>query len=280
MVNVDVIFITYNQEKYVEQGIKSIMNQKVHNDVNVRIIIADDCSTDSTLSKIKELEVLSPFPFTYTGFSNNLGYHENYKRSFMLSTGDYVAILEGDDWWHSENHIQQHIEFLEKNKNISMSFNQIRYFYSDSNSFKPEKWIYPKSYRYISLKEQIINGNQIGNLSACVFRRKLLLTLPEAFYKLDYADWELGIWMAQYGDIAHLKESTSTYRVDFKGQWTRLTEQEKRDSMVVTLNNMDLITHRKYNKLFENGKYNILNNIEVKPYTSWKTRLKKILGLN
>ena len=44
--------------------------------------------------------------------------------------------------------------------------------------------------------------------------------------------------------------------------------------MIKTLDNMDILTNGKYHKLFEKGKYNILNDIHEKPYRSWKTRIK------
>ena len=279
MVNVDVILISYNQEQYIAQAIESILSQEISDDIKLRVIIADDCSTDNTLSIIKSYESKSPFNFLYTNYGINLGYHENYRRIFELCNGDYVAILEGDDWWHSNKHIMQHVHFLEKHNNSSMSFNNIRVFDVSINDFKLNYWPYNTECRFISLKQQVLYGNKIGNLSSCVFRCSLLKTLTEQFYKTDFADWELGIWMSQYGDIVQLKESTSTYRVDYKGQWTKLSEIEKKESMIKTLDNMDILTNGKYHKLFKKGKYNILNDIHEKPYRSWKTKIKLFFGI-
>lgn len=279
MVNVDVILISYNQEKYIAQAIESILSQKISDDINVRVIVADDSSTDKTLEIIKSYESKSSFNFLYTNYGTNLGYHENYRRTFELCSGDYLAILEGDDWWHSDKHIIQHVRFLEKHKNISMSFNNIRVFDASINEVESNYWPYTTDCRYISLKQQVLYGNQIGNLSSCVFRCSLLRTLTEQFFKTDFADWELGIWMAQYGDIVKLKESTSTYRVDYKGQWTKLSEEDKKESMINTLDNMDILTNGMYHKLFEKGKYNILNDIHEKPYRSWKTKIKLFFAI-
>ena len=44
---VSVLIPTYNVEKYIEEAIQSIINQKYK---NFEIIVVDDCSTDNTFS--------------------------------------------------------------------------------------------------------------------------------------------------------------------------------------------------------------------------------------
>ncbi len=280
MLKVDIIFLTYNQEQYVVQGIESILSQKVDDNVKVRVVVADDCSPDNTFEIIKSYEKQSPFPFVYTNHLINVGFHKNYRTAFDLCEGDYVAILEGDDWWHSSNHLQQHIDFLEKHTNFSMSFNQIRFFDSLSERYNTE-WNLPNNFSYypITLKDQIVKGNQLGNLSACVFRKKLIDTIPNELYESNFADWDLGIWMAQFGPIGFLKGDTSTYRIDHCGQWTKLTDSKKKEFMIETLNNMDSILKYKYHIWFEKGKYNIENDISLNLYESWKTKVKKFLHI-
>ena len=53
---VDVVLITYNQEQYVAQAVEGILMQRVNDDVQVRVIVADDCSKDKTLEIIKSYE--------------------------------------------------------------------------------------------------------------------------------------------------------------------------------------------------------------------------------
>ena len=94
---IDIILITYNQEQYIAQAVESILLQRVNDDVQVRVIVADDCSTDKTLEIIKSYEDKSPFPFVYLSVEDNMGHVRNYQRAFAACVGDYVAILEGDD---------------------------------------------------------------------------------------------------------------------------------------------------------------------------------------
>ena len=276
MIAVDVILISYNQQQYIRQAIESILMQKF--DGEVEVIVADDCSTDQTLSIIREYESKSPFKFVFLEGSHNLGFHENYHRAFKACEGDYIAILEGDDWWHSDRHLQQHADFLEKHKRFSMSFNRISHYYEKNDCLELSRWGFPKDYFAISLKNQI-QGNQIGNLSSCVFRTKYIQALPEKFFATDFADWELGMCMAEQGSIAYLKESTSTYRIAGKGEWTKLDKGKQRDSVLKTFESMDAYFSLKYHRLFEEGKNMFLEGISPVLYMSWKSRLKKLLGI-
>ena len=98
MISVDIILVSYNQESYIRQAVESILNQQVSDGVDVRVIIADDHSDDNTLSIIAEYEKRSRFPFYYLPHENNMGMQRNYQRAFASCQGDYVMILEGDDY--------------------------------------------------------------------------------------------------------------------------------------------------------------------------------------
>lgn len=271
---VDIILCCYNQQQYVSKAIESILQQKI--DANVRVLVADDCSTDKTLEVVKSYEPQSPFPFIYLPNQANIGHCKNYQRAFSYCKADYTAILEGDDWWQDVNHLSQHITFLSKHKRYSMSFNRISYYFQDSKESLLRPWPYTKTAHVtIHLYEQICFGNQIGNLSACVFKTELLHTLPEDFFKLNYADWELGMMMAVHGPIALLSECTSTYRINDKGQWSALSREEKVSSELQTLENMKTLLPPYCSKYIKAYKHALLSGQEVSYSMPWWYRIKR-----
>ena len=93
----DILLITYNQAQYIAQALDGLIMQRVNPDVEVRVIVADDASKDDTMVIIRSYEAQSPFLFIYLPQEANMGHVLNYKRAFAACTGDYVAILEGDD---------------------------------------------------------------------------------------------------------------------------------------------------------------------------------------
>lgn len=275
--SVDIILCCFNQQKYIAQAVESLLFQEIDAGVKVRVIVADDSSTDETTEIIRNLEPSSPFPFLYLPKEPNMGLFQNYHRAFKACSGDYVAILEGDDWWSSPKHLQRHIDFLQSHRRFSMSFNTIDYFSDRAGSHSVQsRWPYRRDYRAIGIKEMIVEGNQIGNLSSCVFRRKLLDKLPESFFQLHYADWELGIWMAQYGPVAQLRESTSVYRQCATSVTFGMAPERFKQSQLDTLNGLEpLMPH--YRRMFARGRERIESGRESKEWISWKGRVKRVL---
>lgn len=247
MTTIDIILFCYKQEQYIEQALRSIYAQELPRDVSSRIIVADDASPDTTLAIIKRLAPQSPFPMVFLPEEPNMGISKNYKRSFAATKADYVAILEGDDYW-LPNHIAQHVEFLQTHPECSMSMNEITFMHGESLdihesiTFRNRK----EDYILVDLHKQIVCGNQLGNLSACIFRGDYLRELPTDLFNMPIADWMLGVMLAQRGYIAILKESTSVYRVKASGVWAgqSLWQQHK---IMIRYANM-------YDK-FQNGKY-------------------------
>jgi glycosyltransferase involved in cell wall biosynthesis len=107
---ISIIIPTYNHEAYIEHAIESALNQK--HDYPFEIIVGDDCSTDRT-NKICRAYYHNNL-IKLIDSETNTGLLENYTRLFSACTGKYIAILEGDDFWH-ENKLSEQISFLENN---------------------------------------------------------------------------------------------------------------------------------------------------------------------
>ena len=111
---VSVVVITYNHEKYIKQCLDSILMQKV--DFPFEIIISDDCSTDQTPEIIREYQKKYSHIVKPILRSVNVGATRNQYDCFLRCTGDYVAILDGDDFWKNEQKLKIQTNFLENNK--------------------------------------------------------------------------------------------------------------------------------------------------------------------
>jgi glycosyltransferase involved in cell wall biosynthesis len=95
---ISIVMATYNGGLYLEQQMESIVVQTYP---NIEIIIVDDCSTDNTI------EILQMFQQKYSNiklFSNaaNLGYIKNFEKGCSLASGEYIALCDQDDYWHSD----------------------------------------------------------------------------------------------------------------------------------------------------------------------------------
>ena len=94
---VSVIIPCYNAEKYLRQCINSVVNQTLK---ELEIICVNDGSTDSTLSILREY-ALRDARVTIIDKPNG-GYGESMNRGFDMATGEYLGIVESDDYAEPE----------------------------------------------------------------------------------------------------------------------------------------------------------------------------------
>lgn len=89
MKRVSIIVPVYNGEKYIERCLDSLTSQTYS---NLEIIVINDGSTDSTLSKIKKYKQIKIIDKENSGVSSS--------RNFGIEkmTGDYVFFCDADDW--------------------------------------------------------------------------------------------------------------------------------------------------------------------------------------
>lgn len=273
----NILLITYNQEQYIEQALDSILMQKTTFEFN--IVVADDCSTDRTFNILQNYAKDSSIEFVFLDNTANLGFVKNYQRAFNACSAPYIAIMEGDDYWISPRRLQQHVDFLDSHNEASMSFNRIIYYFQDKpDSFRVSPWNLDENFEKITT-EQMIVGNKIGNLSACVFRKEVINRLKPEIFDLNFADWLLGMSCGQFGYIAQLKEPTSIYRVHPNGQWSRMTENEQIKEIIKLIPVYNNYLDYKYNEDFlryENYLKKILTQKDKK--YSFKDFIPPILG--
>jgi len=248
---INVILITYNHADYIRQALESILMQETEHEVE--IIVADDRSPDNTVDIIKEYENKTTFPFTYLQKEHNVGYNKNYQQAFTACTGDYVAIMEGDDYWIKNDHLQNHIAHLERFRNSSMSYNRHLRLFEDQNREEIFDWDSNEDYEYVTT-EQLAMGNRIGNLSCCVFRGEHIRNIDPNLFDMEIADWMLGMYMGQFGPLLYLKEVTTAYRIHDNGQWSRMDEKEQFIRTIELINEYDKYFNYKYTEPFTKHK--------------------------
>ncbi|MBD2341698.1 glycosyltransferase family 2 protein [Calothrix sp. FACHB-156] len=93
---VSVIIPSYNTENYIYQAIDSALNQTLK---NIEIIVVDDASTDGTLNVLKKFNdprlkiLVNP---------KNIGVAGTRNRALKVAKGQWVAVLDSDDWYAPE----------------------------------------------------------------------------------------------------------------------------------------------------------------------------------
>ncbi|MCI1966660.1 MAG: glycosyltransferase [Oscillospiraceae bacterium] len=244
----DVVLVTYNHTRFIEEALQSVLNQKT--DFDFDIIVADDCSTDDTVEKIRKLEQRTTIPFRYLKSQKNLGITKNYQRAFHASTAEYIAVLEGDDIWTDPHRLQKHVNFLENHLECTMSFNQ--YLVADYENAKyhiQPSWSCEKGYQFITSRD-IARDNLIGNFSTCVYRKAALDTLPEKLFEMTAYDWITNIMVGRNGMIGYLTDVMSVYRIHSGGVWSGQKESEQIRDTLECIRQYNEITDHLFEKEF------------------------------
>lgn len=256
-----ILIICYNQENYIKQCITSIILQRIP--FEYEVIIADDGSKDKTLSLIKDTFSGNIKNLIILDNSENHGISKNYQRGFAICKGEYIAVIEGDDYWTDPERLNKHINFLDNHSECVMSMNRYIFFDENSNSFSHSTWKFSEDFRYVNTQDMAM-GNKLGNLSACVFRRSEINKIKPNLYDLNIADWMLGLVLSQNGFIAILKELMSVYRIHNKGEWSKIPIKKRNERLIKSIDSYNQYLEYKYDKEFTFYKKTLNNSSDTK----------------
>ena len=136
---IDVLVATYNGEKYIREQLDSIINQTYK---NIRILISDDCSKDSTPDILKEYEQKDDRIIVYTHEKNFGNYIKNFEFLLTKVESEYYALCDQDDVWLPEK-IEKTFNKL-KEENADLAYTDLKVVDQDLNVIYPSMWDYLK----------------------------------------------------------------------------------------------------------------------------------------
>jgi len=213
-----VALVTYNHQPFIEDAIKSVLHQAVTGDWEV--VIGDDASTDGTKDIIEAFQQRHPERIRLLMRDTNAG--DNGRSNFLATLnacrGDYVAYLDGDDYWLSDSKLSRQINLLDENPELCGCAHPVRRVYADSSQ---DTFSAPSARAPFNLTD--ISGNfTFLHCSSFMYRRSALPELPQWFadkrIKLD--DWTLTLLCARQGDIGYIDEILGVYRKHERGIWS------------------------------------------------------------
>jgi glycosyltransferase involved in cell wall biosynthesis len=218
---VSIVVITYNHEKYIAEAIESILMQATS--FLFELIIANDASTDSTNAIIEDFMKKHSRGnlIRYIHHEKNVGMIPNFISALEQSTGKYIAMCEGDDYWTDASKLQKQVDFLEANIDYTICFHRV---YELVEGQEPEL-----SKLNTSLTEEtytvedLAKGNFIHTPSV-VFRNRLIKEFPRWLIDSPVADYPLHMLNAAHGKIKYFPEPLAVYRRHSAGVWGKKSQ--------------------------------------------------------
>lgn len=161
---VSIITVVYNSEKYLEQTIKSVINQTYN---NIEYIIIDGGSTDNTLDIIKENEN----NISYWVSEQDEGLYDAMNKGICIAKGDLIGMINGDDWYEKYA-VETMVNAYLKNPNKSIFHadrydidvqgnKQLKKFHSSSCKFKYYAMTYHHPSMFITKNEYLLHNYNI-----------------------------------------------------------------------------------------------------------------------
>lgn len=123
---VSVVIATYNQVRFIEKTLLSVLAQKC--DFPFEVIIADDGSNDGERELLLKLQRKYSSSVMLVFNDINLMVTYNYINAIKIARGKYIATLDGDDYWIAEDKLQRQINILENNEDVSIVYTGYRQF--------------------------------------------------------------------------------------------------------------------------------------------------------
>jgi len=220
---VTVSLITFNHAQFIAQAIESVLMQQTRFDFE--LLIGEDDSRDGTREIVTGYKARYPDRIRlFLNDRKNVVYVNgkptgqwNFANNIHNSRGEYVALLDGDDYWTSPLKLQKQVDFLEDNRDCAMCFHNVRILDEAEPTRLERHHTMPMRDKYGI--EDLLRGNFIHTCSV-VFRSRLFEDFPSWFFKCPLGDWPLHVLNAQHGRIGYLDEVMAVYRKHGKGVWS------------------------------------------------------------
>ena len=212
--DVSVIILCYNHEKYIAQALESVLEQKTN--FNFNIIIADDGSTDKTVEIISNYQAQNFDKIILLKSEKNKGVLANAVATISSIKSKYIALLDGDDYWTFNGKLQAQYDFLENNKEYTGCFHNTNIVQqSDAekilfNSFSSyaEIYTYPSDVYPWDLTNRLILPT-----SSLFLKSDFLKDSSFQFIDDGYSiAWKISCLVIKDAKFKYIKETWSVYR--------------------------------------------------------------------
>lgn len=219
--------VTYNHESYIERAIHSVLNQKVN--FPIKLFIGEDCSTDRTREICKNYSNKYPSQIKLFLHEKNIGANANgifmYEQCFQ-SGAQYVALLEGDDFWTDENKLQKQVDFLDKNPDYSFCFHDAEVI-NDREEIISTSYLGAEGKKDMPSKDLIYSLRYVPTLTLCF--RNTLGKIPSEMSKSQLGDMFILSLLGNQGKGKYQDEILpSVYRYHHGGVWSMTSDLNKK----------------------------------------------------
>ncbi len=246
-IKLSVVVQANNFEKYVRKCLDSILMQKVN--FEYELLCSDDCSTDNSLAILEEYQSKFPNIIKVVKNAKNLGSAKTALKLYSLTQGQYMTVIDGDDYLIDENRFRQQVDFLDQNPDFTGVASNTIMKYEDNS--KEDELIVKSEIPTQHTVEDFISARTYFHTSAIMFRNIYKNRYPN-FLSHEYGegDWIRAIMHSSQGNIGYIDKIVSVYRVHNKGAWNKMNDFQKMNRNTYACVHFNQFLEKKYDQLF------------------------------
>lgn len=202
---ISVCIATYNQQNYIEECLLSVLNQQC--DADVEVLVGNDCSVDATGAVIDKIARRHPGRVHVPFRSGNLGSSRNYQDLVSRSTGDYIAHLDGDDYW-LPGKLATQLAFMRANPQCAAVYTNALVVEENGR----EIGVFNNEQPEIFDTEYLLRCGNFLNYSSVLYHARFkgaVLEIAE-----EFIDYRMHIRLARRGKLGYINRHMVCYRKD------------------------------------------------------------------
>lgn len=218
---VSVCVTAYNHEPYIQECLDSILNQET--DFAYEIILGEDESSDSTREICKAYAEKYPDKIRLflrsrkdvVFINGNATGRNNFIEGLKAARGKYIAICDGDDYWHTSEKLMMQKKAIEEHSNVNLVVSPW------SSELGPFEYSKIKVKR---ISKKIETQRTPGHSSSAFFKKPEVF--PNYLMETSAADRPLFNFLMDSGDALIISPPLTYYRVHNESIFSSLTPEQ------------------------------------------------------
>ncbi len=239
---VSVCMITYNHENFIEQALENVLKQET--DFPVEIVIGEDFSKDRTRQICIDYAAKYPGVIKLITTEYNVGMQKNFFRTYKECDGNYIAFIEGDDYWTDPLKLQKQVDFLNANPDYCACFHNVVLKNTRNNIV--QEWPFITGLQKDTFVTEDLLSAWFIPSGSVVFERDPGFILPDWFYFCKSGDIPFLLLLSLQGKLKYLNEVMGVYRLHDNGISATHIGYDKIVAMIYIYENFNVHTNYKF----------------------------------
>jgi glycosyltransferase involved in cell wall biosynthesis len=209
---VSVYMLAYRHEKFVAEAINGVIAQQCT--FPIELIIGEDCSPDRTREIVFDCQRRYPNLIRVLTSAKNVGAYTNARRCQLAARGKYVAVCEGDDYWHHPGKLQMQVDAMTRNPAAALV-------HTDFDRRVGDRIL--RNWNQRNSRPDLAQGEAFDALlrrmsvvtATVMHKRDILMAYMEEDSEdsaWPFGDYPRALYASLHGPVIYLPTSTATYR--------------------------------------------------------------------